>query len=186
MEHSIIKKIIEDATRDNAARLEQAREDAKERIENAKEEITENTEQMLEKAKNKQAQLQSQQEMADKTQQRKEDLMARGKVIDGVFADVKAKLIGMSAKDTQTLVAALIKNYAKDGDTVTISKNDDKTITETFVKGLPVKNLKRVVSEKFDGGIVLENESYVRSLTLDELFERLRANIELDVSRMLF
>lgn len=175
----IIKKIAADVEAESAALVKQARSDADKRIAKAKADIERDAESALERARRRAEAVQRQAENQAKTANRREELLSRQAAIDEVFADVRKKLLGLSAKETQSLVDTLIKKYGKSGDTVVVSKADSKKIVAP-------KGFKLQASDKFEGGIVLENPNYERSLTLDELLASLRDGIELEVAKKLF
>lgn len=186
MQHYIVDKIINDA-KDMAKReLELAKAAGSSRIQDAKKEAEKNADSALLRAKKAGEERAKQEAIIAQSKAQREVLLMRQKLIDEVFANTRQSLASASSKDTQKLVTALVKKHAKTGDTIYISKNDEKKITAEFVKGLPVKNLVRVVSDKFDGGIILENQNYELSLTYTELLNSLRSEIELEVSKILF
>jgi len=182
----IIEKILEIAKRDADKLVKEANKSSVERISKAQKEADEDVVKAVERAKRKSVEEASQAEIVAKTATMRERITNKQSTIDQVFATVRKQLLTLNAKEAQAFVAALIKKEATAGDTVVISKNDSAKITADFIKGLPVKNLKLKPGGDFDGGIVLQNEKYDLSLTLDELLADLRTEIELEVSKMLF
>ena len=181
--NEIAKKAGESAQAEAKAMIAAAKKAAAERVARAKAEIEENAESALKKAQIRAEQEAKQAKIVSQAQNLRETQRARQAVIDSVFQTARKDLLGKGGKD---LASTLIKKYGKSGDTVIVSKKDEKSITAEFLKGLSVKNLKREVSDKFEGGIILENASYELRLTMDDLLGNLREQVELEVSNILF
>jgi len=186
MENYITKRAIELAELEAKEIISAAKAAAKERISRARNEIERDSEAALAKAEKVAAEEARQAEIVAKTVAGRQSMAKRQGVVDQVFASVRKQVLGMNAKDTQDLVASLVKREARAGDVVTVSKSDEKKIPAEFFKKLSTKNLERKVSDGFEGGIRLENKSYELSLTVDDLLLELRGEMELAVSNILF
>ncbi|MCL2846590.1 MAG: V-type ATP synthase subunit E family protein [Firmicutes bacterium] len=186
MENYIVEKILNDANAEAAVITADAKKAAAERVRRTEADIVRETESAMERARRKVRDEERQAEIVAKTQTMRARISNKQAVIDDIFADVRKQLLGMNAKDAQLLVTNLVKKHGRSGDTVVISKADEKNISSTFIAGLPVKNLKTKVSSDFEGGVILQNATYDLSLTLDELLVELRTEIELEISKILF
>ena len=158
MSNYIIEKMKSEAAAENKAILTNAKKEAQDRINRAKAEIEKATQSQKERAKRLSEQDHKIQEIIDQVAIRRHSIVYRQKAIDEVFALVEKQLRGMSTSDKTKLANGLKKKYATATDTVT----------------------------NVDGGIVIENKSYVRSLTLKELLAHLREETELQVANILF
>jgi len=155
---NIVNKILEEAKAEAKEMLAKAETSSKKQISNAKIEIEENKESLVEQARAKAERDARQNEMQAKTIAARKQSNDKQEIVSAVFNDAKAKILAMSASERKKLVDGLIKKHGR---------KDDK-ITE------------------HDGGVILENKDYVLSLTVSDLLEHLRQEIELEVVGILF
>lgn len=186
MENIVAKKIVEDAQVKSAEMIEKAVESASARFENAKSQIEAEQAIIAGRLKEREDLEKLRRENSAATIARKADLGNRQAIITEVFDTVKNNIEKASAKDFQKLIAGLIAKFGQAGDTVYISKQDDKRLPATFFSTLPQKNLKRIISDTAANGIIIENDNTETRLSLDDILKTLRSDIELDLSKILF
>ncbi|MCL2569622.1 MAG: hypothetical protein FWE16_00270 [Firmicutes bacterium] len=182
----IANKILEDANAAHAKKIKNAQSIAQTQIKNTMKELEESQSKAMEQAKKRKEHEVKQRELVQKTITNRENLTNMQSTINDVFMAAKEKLLVQSNAETQKFVSALLRKHAKSGDTIIVSKNDEGKLDNKFFTSFAIKNLKREVSSKFQGGIIIENTDYTLSLTLDDILAELRTCIELNVSEILF
>ena len=156
MQHYILDKIKENTKTETEGALLLAKHDADAQIQSAKQEIAEKVKKQV-VAMEKGVKIAIEQELhTAKIRLRKAELKSKQSHIDDVFEAVRVQL--SSPAQNKKLVESLKTKFAKPGDKV----------------------------KEADGGIVIENKSYELSLTLMELLQELRGDVELELSKILF
>ncbi|MCL2484378.1 MAG: V-type ATP synthase subunit E family protein [Firmicutes bacterium] len=181
----IIKNILSKAESEAKALVKTAKKQSSEAIERAKKQEEENYKKGLDRACKRAEEHNFNKSAAAKAEEALVRVTAEQKAINEVFALVNKELQSLTPASRKKLITNLIKNHARSGDTVYIGKNDEKEISEAFIKALPVKNLKRKVVDSIDGGITLENSNYKLSLTYKEMVEEVREELQFEVLKKL-
>jgi len=150
---------MEDARAEAAAIIHIAKQQAAERIKHTKEQIRLNEIMRLEQAQTELVREQEQLDQARRNELKKMILDSKQRILDSVFESAGEDLAKLSETDNKKLCNVLAKRYSKKG---------DKVIPTTGV------------------GIVINNPKYEIRLTLNELMEHLRDDIECDLVKMLF
>ena len=157
-EQYIIDRILRDAKVEADAAVNSAKKNAALTLKTAREEIELQQASELATAQHaaeREAELGS---LTAKTEQMKNILAEKHKIIDDVFAATVKDLLNMKEHEKKHLINSLTKKYKQTGDTVT----------------------------EQNGGIVISNKTYDLYLTMDDLVTALREDIEADVAKILF
>ena len=157
-EQYIIDRILKDAKVEADAKISSAKKTAAATLKTAKEEIELANETEFITAKNAAEREAELGDLTAKTEEIKNILVAKHKILDDVFTAVRSELVNMNANDRKNLIDSLIKRYKKSGDQVT----------------------------EQNGGIIISNNTYELRLTLDDLLNELRNEIEPEVVKILF
>ena len=101
-------------------------------------------------------------------------LNAKQRLISRCYDEAYAKLAKMSDSDRLDFIGTLIDKYAEKGETVYVTQQDGKAVTQLWLDGFD-KGLK--LGKKYvtaDGGIVLEGDGYDKDLTLRRVIDYAR------------
>lgn len=112
-------------------------------------------------------------------------LNAKQHLISRCYDLAYEQLANMSSADRLDLIGTLIDKYAEKGETVYVTQEDGKSVTQLWLNGFE-KNLqlgKKYI--KADGGIVLEGNGYEKDLTLKRVIEYAREMTEGRVAEIL-
>lgn len=108
---------------------------------------------------------------------------------DSCFALAEKKITAMKDTDYLKFIAALIQKYGENGDSVIISKSDEKRITAAFVEKLSKElKIKLTLSKSygnFSGGIILSSNGVDKNLTVSMQISELKAELESKVVEIL-
>ncbi|MDR0975532.1 MAG: V-type ATP synthase subunit E [Christensenellaceae bacterium] len=185
-EIEFIKSIVEDAKQEAVQIETNAKLFSARQIEDAKKELDAQKTRTVESVKASIELQKSRAEMAVKVESGKTIINQKQDALNEVFESAKAEISGESAAATKSLISALVKKFAKSGDTILVSKKDEKVLTEEFIKGLSVKGLKRAVSPKVKSGITISGATYDTDLTLETLLKEIADDKMLEVAKILF
>lgn len=118
---------------------------------------------------------------------KKYNLSLKQKLLGECFDSALGKLSKLPDKEYLAIISKLL-NYAEDGESVIICKNDKKRITADFIKQA-VKSKKVALSKEtgdFCGGIILSKEGYDKNMTFEVLLAQVREESEAEVASVLF
>ena len=105
-------------------------------------------------------------------------LAAKQECVSAVYARVRQKILTAPDKEYLALLQKLIDGVCEDGDVVIAAKADDKRVTADFVKKVSAAAKKKLTLGKergdFEGGVILRNDKYDRSITVDDIVDELK------------
>ncbi len=185
-EKAIIERIIADAQKQSEDIIADAKIKAKSTTTKASQIVEEN----LTKAKEK-CNLDSQETLRRRMSvanldAKKHRLFVKQQLINETFELARKKIINLSDADYLKLIGNIINKYAVSGETVTISANDKKRITQEFLDNAKLDLKLSKEYGNFDGGVVLSKSGYDKNLTLDVLIKESRENVEDKVALVMF
>lgn len=115
-------------------------------------------------------------------------LEAKQRCVAAVYDGVRSKILGAPDGEYLALIGKLIAENCEDGDTV-IASASDKRITEAWIKKVSTAAKKKLTLSKtrgdFSGGVILRNDRYDRSLTVDDIVEELKDRTVADTAAKL-
>ncbi|MFH1288411.1 MAG: V-type ATP synthase subunit E [bacterium] len=114
-------------------------------------------------------------------------------LIDDVFKEVQAKIKG---SNYHRLIENMLMSSVQNGEgEVVFAKEDNKSFTEDFIKGINGKikalgkNSRFILSQKygnFSGGFILRYSGIAINNTFETIFGHLRTDLEMEVGKILF
>lgn len=116
-------------------------------------------------------------------------LSKKKELVDDVFKEAISTLRKDKSKYI-TLISGMLERNADDGDRVVICEKDKAVITAELIAKVAKKCGKKLSLSSeygdFDGGFILENESFDKNLSLSLALADIRENIEGQVVEILF
>lgn len=116
-------------------------------------------------------------------------LSKKKELVDDVFKEAISTLRKDKSKYI-TLISGMLERNADDGDRVVICEKDKAVITADLIAKVAKKCGKKLSLSSeygdFDGGFILENESFDKNLSLSLALADIRENIEGQVVEILF
>lgn len=116
-------------------------------------------------------------------------LSKKKELVDDVFKEAISTLRKDKSKYI-TLISGMLERNADDGDRVVICEKDKAVITADLITKVAKKCGKKLSLSSeygdFDGGFILENESFDKNLSLSLALADIRENIEGQVVEILF
>lgn len=188
-DNQIAKRIINDAQEIAKASVSEARVKAAYKLKSTQKKLEEEQEAKLRAQKNLLDEQFERQNSIAEIEQRQHVLKDKFEILNKVFETVKDELLKLNKTAYTAFIKALIIKNCQDGDTVVVSKKDEKRLTAEFIKAagtLAKKKLTRSIGDGFDGGIILGNKNYDLPLTLDDILHNFRAKREAEVAKILF
>lgn len=117
---------------------------------------------------------------------RKYKLLQKQRLIGVCYDKALASLAKMSEKDKLAFIGKILKAYAEKGETVLVCKADKNLVTQKFLDGLNLGLTLGKTNIDAAGGVVLQNASYDKDLTLEKLVAYSRERTEARVAKALF
>lgn len=109
--------------------------------------------------------------------------------VDGVYSEIKAKILAMKDAEYLAFLQKLIAPVAVDGDEIVAAKSDAKRVTSAWVKKLSsALKIKLTLAKEygeFDAGVTLRNAEFDRDLTVDAVIADLKDATEADTVKSL-
>lgn len=116
-------------------------------------------------------------------------LSKKKELVDDIFKEAISTLRKDKSKYI-TLISGMLERNADDGDRVVICEKDKAVITADLIAKVAKKCGKKLSLSSeygdFDGGFILENESFDKNLSLSLALADIRENIEGQVVEILF
>lgn len=116
-------------------------------------------------------------------------LSKKKELVDDIFKEAISTLRKDKSKYI-TLISGMLERNADDGDSVVICEKDKDVITADLIAKVAKKCGKKLSLSSeygdFDGGFILENESFDKNLSLSLALADIRENIEGQVVEILF
>jgi len=175
-ENYIVKKILGDARLSADAVIKDAKKKAADKISAVKRQFELDEAEALKNAKNKHEKHAEHHKALAEIEVRKANLVKKHAALDEVFADARSELL--KGDKYNTLIAELVKRYARKGDTVLAAKKLSTTLAQEY-------KLKQITDPKVEG-IILSNDNYELKLTLDELLKNFRVHREEQIAKILW
>ena len=114
-------------------------------------------------------------------------LKEKRKIIDGVYALAKERLLGLEKEDAVALASGLLTAYAEEGDTLFFAENYKYAVDVAL---LPiVKQLGLEISQErvaIDGGFILQGKKSEKDLSYGALLNADREEYQAEIAKELF
>lgn len=172
-EQQLTNKIIKNAKQQAATLVAAAESQARAKLAAAEKQASERRTTALANAKARLATRTEQQARANEVTLIKARIDAQQKVLDTAFDRAREQIVNAPTTQVKSLVDGWLKQYAHDGDQITVAENWAK-IFPNYPTTTAVEN-----------GIVIANQIYRIELTVDELLRELREQIALTVAQQL-
>ena len=182
---NIINKILSDADAKCADILSAAEAQAQAIIDNAEQDIAQDRAALEQRLQSVAAERQRNRKATAELDAKKYMLSAKQQLISRCYELAYERIANMSEGSRLDLIGALIEKHAETGETVYVTQQDAKGVTQIWLDGFD-KQLK--LGSKYlkaDGGVVLEGCGYEKDLTLHSVIKYLREQTESKVSELL-
>ncbi|MBQ7653337.1 MAG: V-type ATP synthase subunit E [Clostridia bacterium] len=189
-EEAIINKILSDANEKADAILKDAHDKASDLIAKANADGREKKRVAETEASLKIPELKRRSASVAELEVKKLALAARQEILGETFDKALEKLCALPNDEYLSIISAMIKAVAADGDVVVISSRDEKRITPAFiVKIAKEKGISLKLSSSFGdfkGGVILESSGCDKNMSFEVELASLRETLEPKVSSKLF
>lgn len=186
---AIIEKIYSDAKIKADSFVKDAEEKSQEILDEAKKQCAEYIAQSKSETEQMVYDILSRGQIVAELDAKKLQLAAKKEILDIVFVRALEKVKEMNDKEYLKLLLGML-NQAEDGDIITISKREEKVLTQKVVDDFAKKKgIKLSLSKSrgdFDGGMILSGNGIDKNLTLEVEIGMIRSEIETQIAKELF
>lgn len=183
----IIEKILSDADNYRESVTLKAKENAEKVVSDAEEEATRIISEALDFLKKEEEETLKRRKTLAVLDGKKLYLSGKSRAVEKVFSTCLYKLNRLDKSTYKSIICRLIKENAKNGDTIVLAKNSVLNAKDVL-SAEEVKKLNLNVKEggNFNGGIVIEGKSSDLNLSFEAIVSDLKERYETYVSEKLF